>query len=205
MTWQNPQLEEIFSTVEGATVSRESYSYLICLGNPEPDYAGTRHNAGVEFGNYFVESIAKMTQQEVQIKRDRKYIILRFPQTKIAVIKPQTYMNESALGVKAALDYFKDDLVHKKTAIAFDDLDIDLGITKVQLATWPHSHNGLDSIFREFTELKQTALAIRIGITTPEKDLIPKHRRSEFVLGRFSEAETELLKDSFSKYCLSQP
>ena len=97
--------------------------YLIVgLGNPESDYANTRHNMGFKV----INEIAK--QYEIEISRKKfnsEYGSSVIEGQKVLLVKPQTFMNASGEAVIEFANFYKIEL--DNIIIVYDDVDIDTG------------------------------------------------------------------------------
>lgn len=156
---------------------------IVGLGNPGKEYENTRHNAGFIALDILCEKLSgsfslnkKFNAFIAEVKNGRE---------KIYLLKPQTYMNESGLSVRAVLDFYK---IGPENVIVFhDDKDIAVGEYKIQTGRSSAGHNGVKSIIehlgtREFTR-------VRLGIK-PEH---PISDTANFVLSKISTAEKKLL------------
>lgn len=119
---------------------------IVGLGNPEPQFDGTRHNAGFMVLNALVERVgvqpfALLKQCKAEITQKKT------PTESYLFVKPATYMNESGQAIRAVLDYFKVVDRGEGLFVVHDDLDLPIGSYKMQFATGPHLHNGLLSTY----------------------------------------------------------
>ncbi len=159
---------------------------IIGLGNPEKEYLDTRHNAGFllldklattfEFPEWKFDkkSNAEITKGEINKK-------------KIVLAKPQTYMNNSGLAVRALLDFYKRTI--KDIIVVHDDKDIPLGETRVQTNRGPAGHNGIKSIIEHLGT--QDFTRIRVGVAPAKQEDI--RNTADFVLGKFTAEEKKIL------------
>lgn len=163
--------------------------YLIVgLGNPETDYANTRHNMGFNT----INEISKKYNIEVN-KQKFKGLIGKgiIEEEKVILLKPQTFMNLSGESIKECIDFYKIDL--EQIIIIYDDIDIDPGIIKIRKKGGAGSHNGMKSVISSLNSEKFAR--IRIGIGTPEdkSDLI------NYVIGYIKEEEKKELEEGVIK------
>ncbi|MEK7680527.1 MAG: aminoacyl-tRNA hydrolase [Patescibacteria group bacterium] len=156
---------------------------IIGLGNPKKEYENTRHNAGFVAIDKFAEKMeAKFTFDK---KTNAEVAKTSLKRHKIFLAKPQTFMNNSGIAVRALLGFYKlksDDMI-----VVHDDKDIPLGETRVQTDRGPAGHNGVKSIIEYLGT--QNFTRIRIGVATAAeiKDA------AGFVLGKFTAAEKKIL------------
>lgn len=165
------------------------FMYIVFgLGNPEPPYGGTRHNAGFFVLDHLAKTCgagAFASQKKLQTQLTKTPAVL--------FGKPETFMNLSGQSVRATLDYFHKDMVaaadFSKLYVIHDDLDLPLGKYKIQFGTGPKGHNGLLSIYQHLGT--QGFWHVRVGVDTRQTDrsISP----AEYVLMPFSSAEKEKL------------
>lgn len=150
------------------------------LGNPGKRYAQTRHNAGfmvvdrlaeqfrISFkagkGDYDVSEVARTSDAE------REFFLL----------KPLTFMNESGIAVRHALEYFKIDL--GKLLIVLDEFQLPFGKLRLRPQGSDGGHNGLASVIQHLGS--QDFARLRIGVGREFKG-----DSADFVLSRFSKNE----------------
>ena len=162
---------------------------IVGLGNPGPEYALTRHNAGFLALDWRVGETGWSFQKKFNAFVNESQGCL--------FIKPQTFMNDSGRSVGAALDYygllpnnlspetdFSDSLV-----VIHDDLDVDVGKFKIATDSRSAGHRGVESIIQRLKTKKFTRY--RIGIRTADRGPIPTEK---FVLQKFSKDELAAIK-----------
>jgi len=111
--------------------------------------------------------------------------------SRLRLLMPQTFMNESGRSIRAALDWF--DLAPPQLLVVVDDMDLPLGKLRLRASGSAGGHNGLRSTISHLGT--QDFPRLRIGIGAPAED--PAERRARtvgHVLGRFSAAEQPLLE-----------
>ena len=114
---------------------------IVGLGNPENEYANTRHNVGFDT----INELAKKNKIDMnRTKFEAIYGQGTICEEKVILIKPQTYMNLSGIPVKKFKDFFKID--DDKIIIIHDDIDVELGKIKVRKTGGAGTHNGMKSI-----------------------------------------------------------
>jgi PTH1 family peptidyl-tRNA hydrolase len=114
---------------------------IVGLGNPGRQYANTRHNAGF----FVVDELARRVSAPESRKRFRGEVSeARRGPGKFILIQPQTYMNESGVTVREAVQWYKVPLEH--VLIVVDDLDIPFGEVRLRARGSAGGHNGLKSI-----------------------------------------------------------
>lgn len=161
---------------------------IIGLGNPEKDYAGTRHNMGFDV----INELSKKYDIEVNKSKFKSlYGDGVIEGKKVILLKPQTFMNLSGEAVYEIVSFYKLDL--EDILVIYDDLDIEPGKIRVRKSGSPGSHNGIKSVTHY---LKSNNFArVRVGIGKPEGsiDLI------EYVIGGIDTEEKHLLKEGVDR------
>jgi PTH1 family peptidyl-tRNA hydrolase len=147
------------------------------LGNPGPEYADTRHNVGF----MVCDELARRHGASFRSKFSGDFAELRLDGRRIALLKPQTYMNESGRSIGAAVRFFK--LPPDRLLVLHDEVDLDPGRLQARLGGGLAGHNGLRSIAQHMKT--QEFLRLRIGVGRPERgDPRPV---ADFVLSPFDE------------------
>jgi peptidyl-tRNA hydrolase, PTH1 family len=151
------------------------------LGNPGREYARTRHNVGW----MVVDELARRHGATWRSKFSGRLAELRIDSSRVALLKPETYMNESGRSIAAAARFFKTPL--QAVLVVHDDVDLEEGRLQARLGGGLAGHNGLRSIARDLGS--QEFLRLRIGVGRPGRG----DRRSvaDFVLAAF-EPETDV-------------
>lgn len=169
----------LFSRNQGAS------EWLICgLGNPEPRYDGTRHNAGFEAIDAMADSWGI---QIIKSKFKGLYGTGTAGNHKVILLKPMTYMNLSGEAVRAACDFYK--IPPERVIILCDDITQAPGKLRIRKQGSAGGHNGLKSIIAQLSS--QEFPRIRIGIgekPSPDADL------ANWVLGHFTPDEKKAIE-----------
>ena len=134
---------------------------MLGLGNPGPEYQGSRHNVGADT----VAVLARRHGGRLRKGRERALVDeVRVDGRRVALAFPQTYMNESGLAAAALVRrYGVDDL--ERLVVVHDELDLPVGGLKVKVGGGLAGHNGLRSIK---AHLHSDAFCrVRIGIGKP--------------------------------------
>ncbi|MEN8253773.1 MAG: aminoacyl-tRNA hydrolase [Patescibacteria group bacterium] len=168
--------------------------FVIGLGNPGNKYKDTRHNLG--------QVILDFLGQKLQIASFKFHTKLKSQiskNSKVMLIKPETYMNESGQAVRAVLGFYKNssDLATQQLSdlyVIHDDLDLEIGNYKIQLGKGPKVHNGLNSIYQHLAT--DQFWHVRVGIDARKGDRSTPP--DKYVLGKFNPEEKEKL-DSIIK------
>lgn len=152
---------------------------LVCLGNPGPKYAKTRHNVGFRVAD------ALARQQSVRLDR-LKFKALTGTATlgeeSVLVLKPQTFMNLSGDSVREASVYYK--IPVEKILVVLDDISLPPGKLRIRKSGSAGGHNGIKSIISSLGS--EQFPRIKIGVGAPPN---PEFDLADWVLGTFSEQE----------------
>lgn len=157
------------------------------LGNPGPQYALNRHNVGF----MAVDTIAEVHQFGPVQKKFSGWlqegrIGPSEDSTKVLLLKPATFMNESGRSVGEALRFYK--LGTDALTVFHDELDLPPFKVKVKQGGGTAGHNGLRSIDQH---LGPDFRRIRLGIGHPGH----KDRVTGYVLGNYAKSEMDPLAD----------
>ena len=162
---------------------------IIGLGNPRKEYERTRHNAGF----MAVEALAKHLGLTWKVDTARKSIIAEgnIDGTKLVLVKPQTYMNNSGEAVRAMMDYLH--CTPNDCIIVADDVALPLGTIRVRGDGSAGGHNGFKSIIEHIGT--QTFRRVRIGVNPPPVN-VPLEI---YVLEKFAKSEHAIVDKAVEK------
>ena len=131
------------------------------IGNPGREYANTRHNVGW----MVCDELARRQGGSFRSKFSGELSEVRLEGEKIALLKPQTYVNLSGRSVAAAVRFFK--VEPESLLVVHDEVDLDVGRLQVRLGGGLAGHNGLRSVAKELGT--QEFLRLRVGVGRPER------------------------------------
>jgi PTH1 family peptidyl-tRNA hydrolase len=145
------------------------------LGNPGREYARTRHNVGW----LVVDELAGRWQGSFRSKFAGRLAQIRLDGLRLALLEPETYMNESGRSIAAATRFFK--APAESLLVVHDDVDLGEGRLQARLGGGLAGHNGLRSIAQALGT--PDFLRLRIGVGRPGRG----DRRSiaDYVLAPF--------------------
>jgi PTH1 family peptidyl-tRNA hydrolase len=158
---------------------------VVGLGNPGSRYAGTPHNVGFEVAD------ALIARWDLAKSRKKFAGELCEGRTgpggpRVAVLKPQTYMNEAGRSVGPARGSFK--LPLDRVLVIHDEIDLPFGDIRVRLGGGLAGHNGLKSLKRELGSADFQRVRIGVGRPdTTDPDVVSAH-----VLGKWSRSAAEV-------------
>ncbi len=163
--------------------------YLIVgLGNPESDYAKTRHNMGFNV----INKLSDKYEIEVNKKKFKSLFGMgEIEGKKVILLKPQTYMNLSGEAVRECMDFYK--IKPEELIVIYDDVDTDLGNVRIRIKGSAGTHNGMKSVIENIST--EEFARIRVGIGKPEdgEDMI------SYVIGAIKEEDKEGLEKGVEK------
>ena len=129
------------------------------LGNPGREYERTRHNIGW----LVVDELARRHGGSFRGKFSGQLAEVRVEERRLALLKPETYMNESGRSVGAATRFFKID--PDALLVVHDDVDLEEGRLQARIGGGLAGHNGLRSLAQALRT--QDFLRLRIGVGRP--------------------------------------
>ena len=131
------------------------------LGNPGREYAATRHNVGF----MVCDELARRHAGSFRSKFSGELAETRLDGQRIALLKPQTFMNESGRSVGAAVRFFK--VPAEELLIVHDEVDLEPGRLQARLGGGLAGHNGLRSVAQHLGTPE--FLRLRVGVGRPER------------------------------------
>jgi PTH1 family peptidyl-tRNA hydrolase len=158
---------------------------IVGLGNPGSEYARTRHNVGFEIAQEL------MRRWDLSKPKSRFRGLLSEGRTepggpRVAVLQPQTFMNDAGQSVGPARGALKVDLDH--VLVLHDEIDLAFGDVRVRLGGGLAGHNGLKSIRQGLGS--PDFGRVRTGVGRPP--YTDPDRVAAYVLGRFSEPAADV-------------
>jgi PTH1 family peptidyl-tRNA hydrolase len=131
------------------------------LGNPGREYGRTRHNVGW----LVADELARRHGGSFRSKFSGRVAEARLGERRLALLKPETYMNESGRSVGAAVRFYK--VPPEQALVVHDDVDLEEGRLQARLGGGLAGHNGLRSIAQHLRT--NDFLRLRIGVGRPER------------------------------------
>ena len=155
------------------------------LGNPGDRYAGTRHNVGFE--------VAALAAERWGLSKAKKKYAGLYSEGRagpggpgVAMLLPQTYMNEVGSSVSPARGALKLDL--DRVVVVHDEIDLPFGRIEARIGGGLAGHNGLKSLKEGLGSA--ACRRIRVGVGRP--DTTDPEIVSSYVLSRFREPKEEV-------------
>jgi PTH1 family peptidyl-tRNA hydrolase len=158
---------------------------IVGLGNPGAQYAGTRHNVGFEVAD------ALLDRWELPKPKSKYRGLFTQGRTgpagrRVAVLLPQTFMNDAGQSVGPARGALKVDLDH--VLVVHDEIDLPFDEIRVKTGGGVAGHNGLKSIRQALGSPDFTR--VRVGVGRPPTT--DPDRVAAYVLSRFKEPKEEV-------------
>jgi PTH1 family peptidyl-tRNA hydrolase len=154
---------------------------VVGLGNPGREYERTRHNAGW----LVVDELARRLGGSWRSKFSGKLAEVRADGSKLALLKPETFMNDSGRSVGATARFFK--VEPDALLVVHDDVDLEPGRLQARAGGGLAGHNGLRSLAQ--TLGSQDFLRLRIGVGRPGRG--DPRSVADYVLSPFDPEEDE--------------
>ena len=132
---------------------------VIGLGNPGPEYASTRHNAGFMVVDLLAETLGATYWKDEAGAKTAK---VRFGDGDLVLAKPQAFMNVSGKSVKRLLERYGVPI--EEVVVVHDDIDLPAGSVRVKRGGGHGGHNGLRSLH---DSVGDAYLRVRVGIGRP--------------------------------------
>lgn len=181
-------LDKLFSQIESETDSQTPGSnpdsrirLVVGLGNPGPEYDGTRHNVGFDL----VDRLA--AERDLKWKRERKFRAkIASTNASLVLAKPLTYMNLSGNAVARLQRFHK--LDPDQILVVYDDVDLPIGRIRFRPEGSAGGHNGIKSLIEYLGTKEFPRLKIGIGSAGGRGEMIGH------VLGKFSQEERKELE-----------
>ena len=159
------------------------------LGNPGQQHQHNRHNAGA----MFLDALCR--RHKVELKADKKFngmtgtTSINGVETRL--LFPTTYMNKSGLSVAALANYYK--IEPAQILVAYDELDLPLGTTRLKFGGGHGGHNGIRDIISALGSAD--FLRLRIGIGHPgQASKVLGHVLGDFTRDEAAQLDTEIDK-----------
>lgn len=156
---------------------------IVGLGNPGSEYNGTRHNIGFEAVDYIAD---KYNIELNRIKFKGIFGEGMINGKKVILLKPTTYMNLSGESIREVVNFYK--ISNEEIIVIYDDISLEVGRLRIREKGSHGGHNGIKSIIANLSS--DVFPRVKIGVGGPKGDLV------SHVLGKFSNSEIEILRES---------
>ena len=164
----------------------QAIDLIVGLGNPDPKYLLTRHNAGF----WFVDALAKRYGGRFASERklEGQAAEVAIDGRRVRLLKPMTYMNLSGRSLAKAVGYYK--LPLERVLVAYDEIDLPPGRLKLKFGGGHAGHNGMRSVIEH---VGADVWRLRIGVGHPGRGL---KSASGHVLQRAAGAEEDSIVEA---------
>jgi len=132
---------------------------VVGLGNPGREHERDRHNVGW----MVVDEVARRRDGSYKPKFSGRLAEVRVGESRVALLKPETYMNDSGRSLASARSFFK--VPVEQVLVVHDDVDLETGRLHAKAGGGLAGHNGLRSIAAALGA--QEFLRLRIGVGRP--------------------------------------
>jgi PTH1 family peptidyl-tRNA hydrolase len=163
---------------------------VVGLGNPGEGYATTRHNVGFQVAS----RLAKRARAEFNTKAaDSRIAEGSIDGVRVAIARPQTFMNDSGRAVRKLLDRYR--IQPSDLLVVFDEVDLPLGKIRLREKGGPGTHNGMRSIV---SAIGEDFPRLRVGVA-PADPLREIGDLAQYVLDPFDADERATAETSFTR------
>ena len=176
--------EKLKSLSAKPTVTGTPEYLVVGLGNPEPKYDTTRHNAG------FMAAEAMAREKNININKLRFKALTAqcsIGDRQVLLMKPQTFMNLSGEAVRQAAAFYK--IAPEHIIVVSDEISLPIGKLRIRTKGSAGGHNGLKNIIAQLGT--QDFPRIRIGVGAPPH---PDYDMADWVLSTFKNQDAEDMK-----------
>ena len=171
-----------------------SLKLIVGLGNPGPEHAETRHNAGFWFVDRLAGDAGGSLRPHARYQGEVGRITIDGQE--LWLLKPTMYMNRSGLSVRALSEYLR--IPPAETLVAHDELDLPVGVARLKQGGGPGGHNGLKDLI---TQIGDAFWRLRFGIGHPQD----REEVIDYVLKRAPAAEQALLDGAIATASAAVP
>ncbi len=162
---------------------------VVGLGNPGDSYARSRHNAGFIVADYLLQIIAPGSSFENSSKFEAEF----YKKGDVIIVKPLGFMNKSGKIVARLARHYK--MIPEQIFVGHDDLDIGIGEYKIQKATGPKDHKGLNSVIESLGNADFWRIRMGVDSRAGSRNIPPE----AYVLQPMGEGEYLVLRKAIQK------
>lgn len=171
----------IFDLLFGSQTTAAKETFIVVgLGNPDTEYAHTRHNVGFDTTDILCSRLGVTLNRT---KFSGKYAETTIGDKRLVICQPQTYMNNSGECVSQLLNWYKVPLDH--LCIIYDDIDLPAAKLRVRKSGSAGTHNGMRSIIKHVSAQDFPRIRVGVGKCPPEWQLV------DWVLSRYRTREEQ--------------
>ncbi len=167
----------------------QGISLIVGLGNPGPEYAETRHNAGFRFLDALLSGTGVSLKHESRFNGDVSRFVIAGRD--IWLLKPMTFMNHSGEAVSKLARFYK--IPPAEMLVVHDELDLPPGAVRLKIGGGNGGHNGLTDVTEKLGTPDYARLRLGIGHPGSAAQVV------SYVLKRAPKVEQELLDDAIAR------
>jgi PTH1 family peptidyl-tRNA hydrolase len=166
---------------------------IVGLGNPGKSYSEHRHNIGFRV----VDGLAGHYRLSWEVKGRHKFAATfasgSLEDSRVLLVKPQTFMNLSGEAVAAVGSFYK--VPVERIAVVHDDIDLALGRVQIKRGGGHGGHRGVQSVMEVLGDAD--FVRVRIGVNRPPEG----QQASDYVLEAFSPEEAPVARQAVDRAC----
>jgi PTH1 family peptidyl-tRNA hydrolase len=167
----------------------QAISLIVGLGNPGPEYAHTRHNAGFRFLDALLAGSNVTLRHEPRFRGDCARLTVAG--CEVWLLAPQTFMNHSGESVRSLAHFYR--IEPAQILIAHDELDLPPGAVRLKVGGGAGGHNGLTDVIEQLGS--KEFLRLRIGIGHPGSAA----QVVSYVLKKAPKSEQDLIDEAIAR------
>ena len=168
---------------------------VVGLGNPGLKYTTTRHNVGFVALDYIADKLGAKVNK---LKFEGLYATAEMGGSRVLLLKPQTFMNESGKCIAAFASFYK--IPKENVIVIFDDVSLDVGKMRIRAKGSAGGHNGIKSIISHLSGEDFPRVKIGVG-----KKPHPDYDLADWVLAPLPlndrESISKLLESVYDAVC----
>ena len=178
----------LFKKIEKKESTLPITHIVVGLGNPGPDYAKTRHNAGF----LAMDHIASGCGAKIDRAKFKALVAeATLGGARVLLMKPQTFMNSSGEAIGEAAAFYK--IPPENVIVLHDEISFEPGKMRIRRKGSAGGHNGLKSIIAHLQSEDFPRIKIGVGQKpSPDYDLV------SWVLGKFSAEDISKLEGIYA-------
>jgi PTH1 family peptidyl-tRNA hydrolase len=173
----------------------QGISLIAGLGNPGPEYAETRHNAGFRFLDALLSGSGERLRREARFNAEVGRIGIGGKE--VWLLAPQTFMNRSGEAVAKFANYYK--IPAGEILVVHDELDLSPGTVRLKIGGGNGGHNGLTDVTEKLASPDYARLRIGIGHPGSAAQVV------SYVLRRAPAGEQTLIDEAIERACQHLP
>jgi len=159
------------------------------LGNPGPDYAETRHNAGFRFLDALLSGAGERLRHEAKFGGDVARVTIAGQP--VWLLAPMEFMNHSGRAISRFAQFYK--IAPAQMLVVHDELDLPPGAVRLKVGGGAGGHNGLTDIIEQLASPDFARLRIGIGHPGSAAQVV------SYVLKKAPRSEQELIDEAIAR------